>query len=80
VIGGQLASPPTPTISTSLSNQNFEIAILFSVIERSGNYIFKDGKSPTVLRDRVISYTLETYEVYIEKGDRIKFGGGSLDW
>jgi hypothetical protein len=65
VIGGQLASPPKPTISTSLSNQNFEIAILFSVIERSGNYILKDGKSPAALRARVINYALETYEVYI---------------
>ena len=40
-------SPPTkPIIFPNTSNQNFEITILFNVFERSGNYVFKDKKSP----------------------------------
>jgi hypothetical protein len=34
--------PPTPTISPNTSNQNFEIAILFNVVEKSGNEVFED--------------------------------------
>jgi hypothetical protein len=32
--------PPTPTIFSNTSNKNFEIAILFNVVENSGNYVF----------------------------------------
>jgi hypothetical protein len=38
----------TPTISPNISNQNFEIAILFNVVERSRNYVFEGDTSPTV--------------------------------
>jgi hypothetical protein len=48
----------TPTISPNTSNQNFEIDILFNVVERSGNYVFEDDTPPTVPRARVVSYAL----------------------
>ena len=34
--------PPKPTISPNTSNQNFEMAILFDIIERCGYYVFED--------------------------------------
>ena len=34
--------PPTPFISPNTSNQNFVIAILFNVVQRSENHIFED--------------------------------------
>ena len=43
--GGQLTPPPTPTISPNTSNRYFEIAILFNLVERSGNYVFEDDHS-----------------------------------
>ena len=43
--------PPTPTLSSYTSKQNFEITILFSVVERSRNYVFDNNKSsPPALR------------------------------
>jgi hypothetical protein len=33
---------PMTTISPNTSNQNFEIDILFKVIEMSGNYVLRD--------------------------------------
>jgi hypothetical protein len=51
--------PPTPTISPKTSNKNLEIAILFNVVEKSGNYIFEDDIPPTALSARVVSYALE---------------------
>ena len=55
-----------PKISPNTSNQNFETAILFKVVEKSGNYIFEDDPSPTSLRAKVVSYALGTYTVFIE--------------
>jgi hypothetical protein len=53
------SNPPlTPTISPNTSNQNFEIAILFNVVERSRNYVFEDDNSLTALGARAVSYTL----------------------
>ena len=47
------------TISPSTFNQNFEIAILFNIVERSGNYVFEDESSlPTALRAKAGSYVL----------------------
>jgi len=50
-------------------NQNFEIAILFSVVERSGNSVFKDD-TPThthrALSTRV-GYALRAYKVFMER-------------
>jgi len=45
-----------PIISSNTSNERFEIAILFSIAERSGNYVFEDDKipSPIVLRARIV--------------------------
>ena len=58
--------PLTPPISPNTSNKNFEIAILFNVVEKSGNYIFGDDTPPTALRVRVVIYALGTYKVFIE--------------
>jgi len=45
-----------PTISPNTSNQNFEIAIMFNIVERSGDYVFHDDNTNTALRARVASY------------------------
>ena len=34
--------PLTPAICANTSNQNFEITILFNVVQRSENYVFED--------------------------------------
>jgi hypothetical protein len=44
------------------SNQNFEIAILFSVVD----FQMENRHSPTTLRARVVSYVLGAYKVFIE--------------
>jgi hypothetical protein len=51
-------SPPShPPISLKTSNQNSEIAILFILVEGSGNYVFEeDTPAPTALRAMVVSY------------------------
>jgi len=43
-----------PTISSNKSNQNLEIAILFNIDERSGNYVFEDDNFllPTILKGK----------------------------
>ena len=56
----------TPTISPNTSNQNFDIAILFNVVESSGNYMFEQDTPTTVFMARVISYALGVYKVFIE--------------
>ena len=58
--------PPTPIISSNTYNQNFYIAILLSVVERSGNYVFEDDNPFAVLRERVVSCVLGFYKVDIE--------------
>ena len=55
----------TPTISPNTSNQNLEIAILFNVVEMSGNYVFEDDTPPTAITARVVSYALGAYQVFI---------------
>ena len=59
--------PTTPTISSNALNQNFEIAILFNIVERSENYVFEDCNPPTALRARVVSCAIRAYKVYIER-------------
>jgi hypothetical protein len=56
---------PTPTISPNTFNQSLEIAILFNVVESSGNYVFKDDSSPRSPRAKVVSYALGAYKVFI---------------
>ena len=58
--------PLTPTISPNTSNQNFEIAILFNVVESSGNYVFENDQPSIPLRARVVSYSLGSYKVFID--------------
>jgi hypothetical protein len=65
VIGGQL-DPPSPIISPNTSNQNFEIAILFSVVDLLIENMFLRRTLPQTLRARVLSYALEAYKVFIE--------------
>jgi hypothetical protein len=60
-------NPPTPNIYKNTSYKNFEIAILFNVVERSGNYFFEDDNPSTALRARILSYALGVYKAYIEK-------------
>ena len=72
----QLTPLPRPQFS-NIFNQNFEIVILFNVVETSGNYVFEDDNPPIALRERVVSYALEIFGLY-RKRDRINFGGGSL--
>jgi hypothetical protein len=53
-------------IPPNTSNQNFEIAILFSVVDFQIENIFLRRIPPTNLRARVLSYALGTYKVFIE--------------
>jgi hypothetical protein len=55
-----------PTISPNTSNQNFEIAISFNLVESSENWIFEDDSPFTALRARVVIYDLGAYKVFIE--------------
>ena len=59
--------PPTPTISPDTFNKNFEIVILFNVVERSGNYAFEDNPPPPTPWVRVVNYAMGTFKVYIER-------------
>ena len=43
---GNYPPPPMPIISPNTSDHNFEIAILFSVVERSGNSVFEGDNPP----------------------------------
>ena len=54
-IGGYLGPPPTLIIFPKSPVQNSEIAILFSVVEKSYNYVFD---SPTVPVGGATSYKL----------------------
>jgi hypothetical protein len=55
----RVINPPlTPTISSKTSNQRLEIAILFNLVESSGNYVFKDDKPPRAPRAKVVSSAL----------------------
>jgi hypothetical protein len=62
------ATNPTlpPTIYPNTSNQHFEIAILFNVVERHGNHVFEDDKPSTAPMAKVVSYALGAYKVFIE--------------
>ena len=66
--------PLTPTFSPNTSNQNFQIGILFNVVESFGNKVFKDDSlsTPIALRARVVSYALVAYMVFIESGLEIE--------
>jgi hypothetical protein len=55
-------NPLTPSISLNTSNQNFEMAILFNVVESSGNEVFEDDNPPTDLRSSVVLYALGAYK------------------
>ena len=58
------------TISPNTSNQNFEIALLFNIVERFRNYVFE-----------ALFYALGAYKVFFyRKNGCTNFGGGSLDW
>ena len=48
-----------PIISQNIFDQHFDMAILFNIVERSGNYVFEDYNPPPIaLMTRVVSYTL----------------------
>jgi len=59
--------PPMPTISPNTSNPNFEIVILFNVVERSRNFIFEDDIPLTTFRTKIVWYVLRQYKVYVER-------------
>jgi hypothetical protein len=60
-IGGQLTPLSCPPFPPNTSNQNFEIVILFKVVESSGNQIFEDDNPLRALRTRVVNYALVIY-------------------
>ena len=64
-------------ISKNTPNQNFEIAIFFYVIKRSGATSLRMTNPLIALRARVVRYALE---VFNGKGGHINFGEGLLDW
>jgi hypothetical protein len=66
--------PPTPIIPPNTSNQNFEIAILFSKVDFQIENMFLRRTFPTTHRARVLSYALGAYKVFIEGvSDYIKY-------
>ena len=66
--GGKIGwEPPShAAIFPNPSNSHFLIFILFNVIERSVNYVFKED-APRTLRARVVSYALEANKVYLKR-------------
>ena len=60
------ATNPLPRPPFFQIHYNFEIAILFNVVEKSGNYVFGDDNPLTAQRARVVSYAIGAYKVYIE--------------
>jgi hypothetical protein len=65
-------TPSTLTISPNTSNKNFEIAILFNVVDFLIRISFLRAilltafrEPPKALRERVESYTLGAYKVFI---------------
>jgi hypothetical protein len=42
------------------------IAIFFNIVESSVNYIFEDDKPPTPLWEKVLSYALGEYKIFID--------------
>jgi hypothetical protein len=69
VIGGDAALPPPikQSFPQTYSIIIFEITILFSVVERSRNYVLEDNSPLHItLRSRVVSYALGAYKVFIE--------------
>ena len=75
------ATPPLTINSQHTSNQSFEIAILFSVVEESGNYVFEnDNPLPfRTLSARVVNYAPRAYTDFYGKDGFINSGRGSLD-
>ena len=59
--------PPTSIIYRNTSNQNFSIAILFSVVNFRVEIIFLSRTLPKALRARVVSYALGAYKVFTER-------------
>jgi hypothetical protein len=59
-------TPSTPTSSRKTSNQNFEIAILFSVVDFQIEIMFLRRTLPKAFRARVVSYALGAYKIFIE--------------
>ena len=55
-------SPPTLIFSPKSLDQNSEIAILFTVVEKPNNYVFKDDLLPNSLRGR--GYKLQLWPVF----------------
>ena len=56
-IEGQLAPSHTPFPPKS-SYQNFEIAILFSIVKKLNNYAFGDNITPQTPGERALSYEI----------------------
>jgi hypothetical protein len=60
-------SPSTPIISPKITNPHVDLAFLFNIAERWGNYVFEDENPPPIaLRTRIVSYTLGAYKIFIE--------------
>jgi hypothetical protein len=51
-----------PIIPPNISNQNFEIAILFNIVDFQIENLFLRRTLPTTLGARVLSYALRAYK------------------
>ena len=66
MIGEKLTTSKTTT-SANTFNKNFEIVILFNVVERSGNYVSEYDICPIeALTARVVGYTLGAYNILMK--------------
>ena len=76
---GQPAPPPQGPFSPNMSDQNFVIAILFKIAERSSIENSEINITPQSLGGSVARYILGWVRFYVRDG-RINIRGGSFDW
>ena len=79
-IGGQLAPPPSTLFPQKLTDQNFEIFILFSIVERSNKNIFKGKMTPLSPRGEAcnLGNLPIVYALFLLLGSIQTFSGGFL--
>ena len=61
---------PTPTLFPNTSNQNFQLTVLFNVVERSGNHVFEDDNSPSEGVHRIGNHKVFIESVVVETSKR----------
>ena len=73
-------SPSHLSFFPKLSDQNFEITILFSIVERSNNYVFEDDLTPPFPKEeglQVINFAHRLHIVLTIGKRKESFEGGS---